>query len=133
MREKMKQKKKIKEKESAHQKRIVSFCRKINVPIWASASGIYFSGISINIIMLLKSLGIIADRGEPDLFIPVVKRENGVIVSGGLFLEVKTDNGVPSEDQLIKINKYNNNGYVARIVYGSDEAIETILAYLGKA
>lgn len=125
-------KKKYKEKESTHQKRIVSFCRKMGVPIWASASGIYFSGISINIIMLLKSLGIIADSGEPDLFIPVVKRENGVIVSGGLFLEVKTDNGVPSENQLIKVNKYNNNGYVARIVYGSDEAIETILAYLGR-
>lgn len=121
--------KKIKKKEFEYQKEVVSFCRKLKIPIWGSASGIWIPGLTINIINFFKSIGIINEKGEPDFFIPLVKKKDNVIISGGLFLEMKTESGKPSKEQLEKINYYNNNGYTARIVYSSEEAINTILAY----
>ena len=117
-------KKRIEEEE---QKKVVAFCRKANIPIWGSASGIWCE--TPQMFNKLKSLGIIATKGEPDLFIPVVKRKEGVIISGGLFIEMKRIGGKASKEQLERVSFYNQNGYTARIIEGADNAIKLIQDY----
>lgn len=117
-----------KKKEKDHQKLIIKFCRKMNIPIWASASGLYCPNHAMA--SELRAMGIIAEKGEPDLFIPIVKRKDGVIISGGLFIELKREGGKASDEQLKKIAHYNNSGYVARVIEGADKAIEFIQEYL---
>lgn len=114
--------------EAEHQKAIVKYCRVRRIPIWASASGIYLPTISLA--SKLKALGVIATKGEPDLFIPVVKKKDGVIISAGLFIELKKVGGKPTKEQLEKVAYYNENGYTARIIEGSDKAIELINQYI---
>lgn len=119
---------KIRRIEEEHQKKVVSFCRKLGIPVWGSASGIYCE--TPQTFNKFKSLAIIADKGEPDLFIPVVKKKDGVIIAGGLFIEMKKEGGKPSKEQLERVAYYNENGYVARIIEGANKAIETIQDYL---
>lgn len=113
--------------EEEEQKKVVAFCRKVNIPIWASASGIWCE--TPQFFSKLKALGIIATKGEPDLFIPVVKRKEGVIISGGLFIEMKKKGGKATKEQLSRVSFYNQNGYTARIIEGADKAIELIQEY----
>lgn len=95
-----------------------------------SASGVYFHG-NFATINLLKSLAIISDKGTPDIFIPKVKKnEMGFIISAGLFIELKKEGGVASEEQLTMIDKLQDEGYHAFIVEGSDMAIDIIKDYL---
>ena len=119
---------KVRKLEEEHQKKVVAFCRRLGIPIWGSASGIYCE--TPQMFNKLKSLAIIADKGEPDLFIPVVKKKDGVIIAGGLFIEMKKEGGKASKEQLERVAYYNENGYVARIIEGDDKAIETIQEYI---
>lgn len=114
--------------EDAEQSAVVEYCRLSRIPIRASASGIYCPTVSFA--RKLKRLGVIQEKGEPDLFIPVVKKKDGVIIAGGLFIEMKKQGGKATKEQLERVAHYNNNGYVARIVEGADKAIATIQEYM---
>lgn len=117
--------KKIEEEE---QKKVVAFCRKTGIPIWGSASGIWCE--TPQMFNKLKALGIIATKGEPDLFIPIVKRKDGVIISGGLFIEMKKNGGKATKEQLERISFYNQNGYTARVIEGCEAAVNLIQEYI---
>lgn len=64
--------------------------------------------------------------GVPDLCIPVAKGSYH-----GLYIEMKSDSGKPTEKQLEWIELLNANGYRAVICFGFDEAKETIDRYMG--
>lgn len=118
-----------KHEEEDSQKIIVAYCRKLHIPILGSASGIYVS--DIRTAMRFKALAIIADKGQPDLFIPVVKKdENGNVLFSGLMIELKKKGGKATKEQLEWINYYNKNGYYARVIEGHDNAIELINNYI---
>lgn len=72
---------------------------------------------------ILKREGVKA--GVPDLFLPVPRGDKH-----GLFIELKAGRGKPSEKQLWWIDKLNDQGYMALVCWGADEAIDTIMAYL---
>jgi hypothetical protein len=65
-------------------------------------------------------------RGVPDLFLPVPK--NGYF---GLFIEMKSAHGRPTPEQLEFLNNVGSMGYMTKICYSADEAIEVIQKYYG--
>lgn len=114
--------------EDNEQAAVVEYCRLLHIPIWASASGIYCP--TVHFAHKLKRLGVIQDKGEPDLFIPVVKRKEGVIIAGGMFIEMKKKGGRASKEQLERVAYYNEHGYVARVIEGAEGAIAAIQEYV---
>ncbi len=68
---------------------------------------------------LLKRKGVLA--GVSDIFIP---RAHGNYY--GTFLELKTLKGKPTPNQIKFIDEMNAEGYFSMVVYGAEEAIETI-------
>lgn len=64
--------------------------------------------------------------GVPDLCIPVAKGGHH-----GLYIEMKSESGKPTEKQLEWIELLNANGYRAVVCHGFDEARETIDRYMG--
>ncbi len=68
---------------------------------------------------LLKRKGVLA--GVSDIFIP---RAHGKY--HGTFLELKTLKGKPTPNQIKFIDEMNAEGYFSMVVYGAEEAIETI-------
>ena len=71
----------------------------------------------------LKRQGVKA--GVPDLCIPV---PNGF--RHGLFIEMKSGKGKPTEKQVEWLNLLRSNGYSAWVCYGAESAIECISEYL---
>jgi len=66
--------------------------------------------------------------GVPDLFIPV--QRGGY---GGLFIEMKRADGKPSDitkEQMEWLEQLNDNGYMATVCFGFEDAIRTIDGYL---
>lgn len=116
--------------EEEEQKKVIAFCRQANIPVWASASGLWCQ--SIGFASKLRSLGIIATKGEPDLFVPCVKYKDGLMVAGGLFIELKREGGKATKEQLERVKYYNEHGYIARVAHGAELAIKAILEYTGK-
>lgn len=72
----------------------------------------------------LKRQGV--KKGIPDLCVPVAK--GGF---HGLYIEMKSETGKPTKEQLEWIETLNGNGYKAVVCYGFDEARETIDQYMG--
>lgn len=73
--------------------------------------------------------------GVPDIFLPVSKvfdcPQKGFIVYHGLFIELKRIKGSKiSPEQTVFMAALENQGYMCRVCYGADEAIETIKQYL---
>jgi len=68
-------------------------------------------------------------KGYPDLFLPVSRVVNGEI-SHGLFVELKSEGGRPSKEQVWWIDELNRQGYIAVICYGLEEAQKIICNYL---
>lgn len=66
-------------------------------------------------------------RGFPDVILPVARGGYH-----GLFVELKSANGKPSEEQNLWKDRLNEEGYKAVIAYGAGEAIEVITNYLEK-
>jgi hypothetical protein len=67
--------------------------------------------------------------GIPDLVLAVPTNSHH-----GLFIEMKTDTGRPSEDQLSVIQAFRSLGYECVIARGRNDAIKAITLYLsGKA
>ena len=63
--------------------------------------------------------------GVSDLFMPVARHGYH-----GIYIEMKTYKGTPSENQLEFINAVSEQGYYAIVCYGADEAIEILEWYV---
>lgn len=76
----------------------------------------------------LKRQGVKA--GVPDLFLPYPAKvgENNF---PGLFIEMKTKKGKPTDKQKQWLEHLTQNGYYTAICHSADEAINTIKHYLG--
>jgi hypothetical protein len=72
----------------------------------------------------LKMEGVKA--GVPDIFFPVARKG-----FHGLFLEMKIKGGKVSDNQKIWHEKLENQFYLVKVVFGFEEAKNTILDYLG--
>lgn len=70
-----------------------------------------------------KAMGV--RSGVSDNFLPVSRGGYH-----GLYVEMKALDGKPTSKQLEFIRDMNDSGYLAKICYGADEAIETIEQYL---
>lgn len=117
-------------KESDIQRAVVKYCRENNIKVMASASGIYCSGMNGGLISIFKSLGIIQDKGYPDLFMPYPRRDDySNIISCGLFIELKTESGVVSEEQHKMLEDLRESGYDAVVCRGLDDALYVIKDY----
>ena len=64
-------------------------------------------------------------KGAPDLCLPVPR--GGYI---GLYIEMKTEAGKPTLEQMEWLEFLNGQGYLAALVYGYDQAVETLTHYL---
>lgn len=64
-------------------------------------------------------------KGAPDLCLPVPRGKYA-----GLYLEMKTQHGDASPEQMEWLDFLNNQGYMAALAYGYDQAIETLTHYL---
>ena len=73
---------------------------------------------------MLKAMGM--KSGVPDLFIPVPRK-----CWHGLFIEMKTEKGKASENQVKWIETLSSLGYKAVICHGFDEAVEAVKRYYG--
>lgn len=72
---------------------------------------------------ILKKMGV--KKGVPDLCLPVPSGKYH-----GLFIEMKTDTGRASAEQLWWISHLEANGYVAAVCYGWNRAVEVLEWYL---
>ena len=74
-------------------------------------------------------------NGWPDIFLAVPRRYQADILVAhfcGLFIELKRrKGGTVSQEQAEIIGRLQNQGYMAVVCRGADEAIKTISAYLG--
>lgn len=75
----------------------------------------------------MKSLGM--RNGVPDIFLPV-PRYFGDAVIPGLFLELKSRDGVVAPEQTWWIERLRERGYRVEICYSDKEAIKAIKQYL---
>lgn len=64
--------------------------------------------------------------GVSDLFLPIACHG-----FHGLFIEMKVGNNKPTETQLLFLRDMNEQGYLAVVCWGPDQAILTIKCYLG--
>ena len=71
----------------------------------------------------LKLMGV--KSGVPDLYLPVARGGYN-----GLFIELKAENGKPSENQMWWFNELNKQGYFSAICYGWVQSAELITKYL---
>jgi hypothetical protein len=70
-------------------------------------------------------------KGVPDIFLPVVRisiKPKGI--SGGLWIEMKAGKNKPSQEQKWWLEQLEKQGYVTRVCYSAEEAIEAIEDYL---
>lgn len=70
---------------------------------------------------ILKKMGVLA--GASDIFMP---RSSPDKKFKGLFIELKTQVGKPSEEQLDFLAKMLQEGYDAHVAYGSEQGIKII-------
>ena len=111
-------------KEYQLQKAIINYIKLQypNVLYCASAGGLR---TSITQAKRMKATGYVA--GFPDLAI-----FEPLNYSYGLFLEIKTEKGKPSKNQLHWINCLNERNYKAVVVYGFEQAKKELDEYLNK-
>lgn len=71
----------------------------------------------------LKKQGV--KKGVPDICLPAPRGK-----FHGLYIELKTDDGKASKDQIEYIKALNRTGYAAEIAHGFEQAVEIITRYL---
>ena len=71
-------------------------------------------------------------KGVPDIFLPVVMQRSELAyeVDSGLWIEMKAGKNKPSEQQKWWLEQLEKQGYVTRVCYSAEEAIEAIEDYL---
>lgn len=77
----------------------------------------------ISVAKRLKKEGV--KSGIPDIFLPCYR---GTYI--GLWIEMKSKNGMVSENQKTWISRLTQEGYKVKVCYGFDDAKEAILEYL---
>lgn len=80
--------------------------------------------VSIGQAIKLKAEGLKA--GVPDLMLPVARQGYH-----GLFVEMKRAGGEVRDTQVSWLDALGEQGYLATVCYGDQDAIDTITAYLG--
>lgn len=115
-------------KESEIQKYIVALLREADIKVSASFNGVMIptgsdASLKWKILASMKSAGLA--KGFPDLFVPVPAKGKY-----GLFMELKTEKGIVSEEQKEWLNYLNKVGYEAVVCKGVREAIECLEGYL---
>ena len=95
--------------------------------IFAIPNGAMLGGGRIGAIRMhaLKAEGL--RPGVSDLFLPAAHKG-----FHGLFIELKTHKGTPSDNQLEFIANVSKQGYYAIVCYGASEAIDILEWYVGK-
>lgn len=70
--------------------------------------------------------------GVPDIFLPIVKERSELAyeVDSGLWIEMKAGKNKPSDEQRWWLKELEKQGYVTRVCYSAEEAIEEIENYL---
>lgn len=111
---------KLKRSEAKEQIAVVQYCDMKRIPIFAIPNGGSRNAIEA---ANLKRQGVKA--GVPDLMIPVAKQGYH-----GLFIEMKVGYNKPTDKQVGWINLLIKNGYLVKVCYGSDEAINLITNYM---
>ena len=111
----------IKGEETNEQIAVVDFCDLAGIPVVhipneGKRSQMY-GGI-------LKRMGL--RKGFPDLFVTCAR-----LGYHGLFVEMKSKRGKPTEDQLIWLRRLTDEGYACAICYSADDAIRKIKKYMG--
>lgn len=117
-------------KEIDHQKTVVAYWRtqypKLARCLQASSSGAVLGGnIRARAMQMnnLKACGLVI--GQSDLFLSIARGGYH-----GLYIELKSMTGKPSDDQKEFIIDMTNQGYLAGVSYGADEAIANIKTYM---
>ena len=116
----MSAKKKTEEKELSEHEIQVAVCKYLKskkIGHWAVPNGFVHNGDKIataRYINYMKSEGV-----KNGVFDITICYGNGKVA----FLEIKTKKGKPSEHQLLWLEWFKNNGYLAKICYGYDECI----------
>lgn len=124
----------MKHEESTHQKTLLNWSRvvkfgdgRLHDYIIAIPNGAHLAGTKLQRqrkMAVMKAEGL--KVGTPDLFLAIPVGE-----FGGLWIEMKSEKGKPSENQLIMIDRLSKIGYKCEICYGWVEAKEAIESYLG--
>lgn len=114
--------KKIDSPETEHdiQVKVCKYLKEHKIGHWAVPNGFVHNGDKVataRYINYMKSEGV-----KNGVFDITICYGNGKVA----FLEIKTKKGRPSEHQLLWLEWFENNGYIAKICYGYDECIEFI-------
>jgi hypothetical protein len=78
---------------------------------------------NIGVAIKLKKEGV--QSGIPDLMLPLARRGYH-----GLFIETKTINGHPSNEQVWWLSKLSEQGYFTTVAKGADAVIDCLMWYL---
>lgn len=108
------------EKEHDIQVKVCKYLKEHKIGHWAVPNGFIHNGDKISTaryINYMKSEGV-----KNGVFDITICYGNGKVA----FLEIKTKKGRPSEHQLLWLEWFKNNGYLAKICYGYDECIDFI-------
>ena len=106
--------------EAKKQQEVVRFCRDMNVPIFAIPNG---GRRNAKEAYFMKLSGVTA--GIPDLCIP--RARHGYYA---LYIEMKYGKNKTTPEQDYWIKDFNENGYLAKVCYGAEEAIKLIVWYM---
>lgn len=114
--------KKIDSPETEHdiQVKVCKYLKEHKIGHWAVPNGFVHNGDKVSTaryINYMKSEGV-----KNGVFDITICYGNGKVA----FLEIKTKKGRPSEHQLLWLEWFKNNGYLAKICYGYDECIDFI-------
>lgn len=124
---------KTKQSESYLQQSIITLLRNYEElypalqTIFSIPNGIYLSGKNkFGIIHKLKAEGL--KKGIPDLCLPVKSKNKKFNI---LFVELKTETGKLSEEQIMIIDCLKKNGSCVEIIRNKKDFIQLINSYLG--
>lgn len=97
--------------------------------LMAIPNGAYYGG-HWSVANKMKSEGV--KSGVPDIFLPVVRERSELAyeVDSGLWIEMKIGKNKPDEKQEWWLEQLTRQGYVTKVCYSSEEAIDEISEYL---
>lgn len=112
--------KKLTPTESDEQIAVIEYCDLKGIPIYHIANEGKRTRYTGD---LLKRMGM--RKGFPDLCVPLAKGK-----FHGFYIEMKSQAGKPTNDQISWLKTLKANGYATAICYGADEAIGKIEKYM---
>lgn len=110
----------LKRNEAQEQTVVVHYCDLKHIPIFHIPNGGSRNAMEAK---NLKRQGV--KPGVPDLMIPVAKHNHH-----GLFIEMKAGKNKPTEKQTEWIELLRDNGYLVKVCWSAEEAINLITNYI---